>query len=400
MWMASLGGFMNCKGDGFPGPQVLWRGWRRLQDITDLFEILSSGLCLFGPGLRNQTRRSLSIHASPRLPRESELLTQSLAVSYCPSALVPVRAAFARVACVEASTERSFYAMEEGMRSVIPPFVCLLLLGSSLPGHAQDAAEYEVMLEESSNQHMREELGINPITVPSIRELLQTLDSYRPVPVELIEQNNRDATFPNRMQTCMHFGSLIADGFMLTLAERSRDIEEIGKSLLRQAHNLGVGDRLTSRSKSLLEKSSQGDWIGMREELIRTQGDVEVSMMELRDEEMVHMISFGGWLRGFQLATTATTQNYFPTRAAGLANVEIMDYFLDRLDTLHPRLKKTELVTSLVSKMQTLRALAERSEGRSPTREEVAEYKKLADELFVTAMSQVDDEGRIVGPPR
>jgi hypothetical protein len=265
---------------------------------------------------------------------------------------------------------------------------------------AQTAEDYEVMLDESGEQHMREELGINPITVPSIGQLLQTLDTFRPVPLDLIESNNRDATFANRMQTCMHFGTLVADGFMLTLAERSRDIEDIGKSLLRQAHNLGVGDRLTSRSKSLLEKSGQGDWIGMREELIRTQSDVEVSMMELRDEELVHMISFGGWLRGFQLAANSTERNYFPTRATQLADVEIMDYFLDRLDTLHPRLKRTELVTALTAKLNNLRESADRTQGRTPTREEVAQMRQLGDEMITIALSQVDDEGRIVGPPR
>jgi hypothetical protein len=41
MWIASLGGFLGRKGDGFPGPQVLWRGWRRLEDITAIFSILS-----------------------------------------------------------------------------------------------------------------------------------------------------------------------------------------------------------------------------------------------------------------------------------------------------------------------------------------------------------------------
>ncbi len=39
-WLARLGGFLGRKSDGFPGPQVLWRGWRRLEDITATFNIL------------------------------------------------------------------------------------------------------------------------------------------------------------------------------------------------------------------------------------------------------------------------------------------------------------------------------------------------------------------------
>lgn len=36
-WIAQLGGFLNRKGDGEPGVTVIWRGWQRLQDISDAF---------------------------------------------------------------------------------------------------------------------------------------------------------------------------------------------------------------------------------------------------------------------------------------------------------------------------------------------------------------------------
>lgn len=35
IWIAKLGGFLGRKGDGYPGPMVLWRGWQRLQDTVD-----------------------------------------------------------------------------------------------------------------------------------------------------------------------------------------------------------------------------------------------------------------------------------------------------------------------------------------------------------------------------
>lgn len=277
-------------------------------------------------------------------------------------------------------------------------FCGLLLLGVA-PAMTQTADQLERMLEESGEQHMREELGVNPITAPAIRNLLNDLDQYRPIPMEIIAMNRRDLTFPNRLQTALHFGSMVADGFMLTLAERPPDIEDIGRALIRQAHNLGVGDRLTRRSKSLLEKSSRGDWIGMREELIATQGDVEDAMMDLRDEEIAHLVSLGGWLRGFQLAANATAENYFPNRAEGLVNDEVMEYFLERLSTLHPRMRSTELVTSLTTKLGSIREIGREAAGRAPTREEVIQMRDLANELFLVTVSPVNEEGRISGPP-
>jgi hypothetical protein len=283
--------------------------------------------------------------------------------------------------------------------------LCLFLSGLGLLSFspalcAQTAEQIERMLEESSEQHMREELGVNPITAPTIRNLLNDLDQFRPVPIDVIAQNRRDLTFPHRLQTAMHFGSLVADGFMLTLAERQADIEDIGRALIRQANNLGVGDRLTRRSKSILERSSRGDWIGMRQELIDTQADVEEAMMQLRDEEIAHLVSFGGWLRGFQLATHATAANYFPNRAQALVNEEVLEYFQDRLSTLHPQMQSTELVTGITSKLEQLHNLVKETSGRPPTRVEVDQMRDLADGIFLLSVSPVNEEGRITGPPQ
>lgn len=255
-------------------------------------------------------------------------------------------------------------------------------------------APIEEELQASSQEHMREELGVNPVTAPPIADLLRDLEQFRPVPLKTIEASDHGATFPNRMQTAMHFGSLVADGFMFTVAERPQDIQNTGKELIRQARALGVGERLTKRSKSLFELSDSGNWAGMREELVRTQADVEESMMELHDEEMAHMVSLGGWLRGFQLGAHSTAERYSEQKAALLGRVEVMDYFLDRLGTLNPRLKETEFVTAFIESIKKIRIAALETQGAPPTPEQVEKMKKLADEAESIATAKVDGGGR------
>lgn len=41
-WLAQLGGFLGRKSDGQPGVKVLWRGWRRLFDITQTWLIFNT----------------------------------------------------------------------------------------------------------------------------------------------------------------------------------------------------------------------------------------------------------------------------------------------------------------------------------------------------------------------
>jgi len=276
--------------------------------------------------------------------------------------------------------------------------VVILAVASGLPAQDGSTEAIDAELEASSSEHMREELGVNPITTPSIQEILKDLEVFRPIPFDLLESANREASFSNRLQTAMHFGSLVADGFMFTLAERPKDIESVGRALIRQSRALGVGDRLTKRSKSLFELSDKGDWLGMRQELVRTQEDVETSMMELRDEEMAHMISLGGWLRGFQIGATSTAGEYTPAKAAVLGRVEIMEYFLDRLDTLHPRLKKTEVVSTIVARIKSIREVALEAQGAPPTAAQIERMRKLADEAEAAATAKVTDEGTFEKP--
>ena len=254
----------------------------------------------------------------------------------------------------------------------------------------------ELELAESSEQHMREELGVNPVTSPSIAGLLQDLEVFRPVPIQLIQETDHTLSFNNRLQTALHFSSMVADGFMLTIAERPQDVQLIGRELIRQSRALGVGGKLTSRSKSLFEFSDKGDWLGMREELIRTQEDVELSMMELHDEEMAHMVSLGGWLRGFQLGACSSVERYTIAKADILARISVMDYFLDRLGTINPNLKSTEMVAALIKKITEIRRVIIEAQGATPTPDQVGKMSKLANEAEAIATAKVDGDGRFI----
>lgn len=41
IWIAKLGGFLNRKNDGPPGPSAIWSGWQRLVDFTLMWEIMT-----------------------------------------------------------------------------------------------------------------------------------------------------------------------------------------------------------------------------------------------------------------------------------------------------------------------------------------------------------------------
>ena len=246
------------------------------------------------------------------------------------------------------------------------------------------------------DEYAREELGVNELTAPSIQRLFNELEVFKPVPVDIIASTDFDRTYNNRFQTSLNFGALICDGFFAVVAEQKPLIQNVGRALLRQAKSLAVGQRLSSPANSLLELGPRGDWAELKIELIKAQTEVEEAMVELRDEEMAHMISLGGWLRGFEIGCIVTSDNYSSQRAAGLMKPDVMDYFLDRLSTLNPRLKNTELVSAITSRLETIRKIAGDTGGRAPSESEVRQMRDLAVEINDIMSARVNDDGQIV----
>ncbi len=274
--------------------------------------------------------------------------------------------------------------------AVRPLFLTVLLALTPAYAQLREATNLEAhTVDESAVQHFREELGVNEMTTPLVGKVFSDLELFQPPPLDLVRAFDLKLTFPNRFQTALQFGALVANGFVATIARQKQLIIDTGRALIREANTLSAGQRLTGRSKSLFELSERGDWQGLREELNATQDDVEDSMLELKDGEMADLISLGGWLRGFQLAAHVTADHYTPQKAEALVRPVLMDYFIDRMDCLNPRLKQRPVVIAIASRLKTIRALCVQSFPPSPS--EVAQLRDLADEAMKAALTKQTD---------
>ena len=232
--------------------------------------------------------------------------------------------------------------------------VCAPLIATTVALHAQKASDDDDL---SKDQDYREELGVNEFTAPSIEKLFSTLDSLKPIPVNALVRPVTELNTAERSKYALSFGVLIGDGFLDVEGEQNKDIESLGRELIRRAKVLGVEQRVSRHSRKLLDLAKQNDWERLRKELIVTQEDVEKALLELRDEPIVHLLSLGGWIRGLQIATASVAADYSPERAKRLHNLELLDYYLDRLNTLSPRLKRSELIQKITVQLQSVRPI-------------------------------------------
>ena len=266
--------------------------------------------------------------------------------------------------------------------------IIALMVIPSLHAQIREATNHEIQsVDESATQHLREELGVNELTAPLVGKVFSDLEIFQPPPVELVRSFDLKRTFPNRFQTAIQFGALVANGFVATIARQKQLILDTGRSLIREANTLSAGHSLTTRSKSLFELSERNDWQGLRTELNATQEDVEDSMLELKDGEMADLVSLGGWLRGFQLAAHVTADHYTPEKASALVRPVVMDYFIERMDCLSPVTKKRAIVIEITSRLKTIRSLAV-VPNHVPTQGDVIRMRDLADEAMKAALSK------------
>ena len=255
----------------------------------------------------------------------------------------------------------------------------VLLTLAALPLTAADAPKSS--LDAESMAHVREELGVNDFTAPSIDILFAELNDLRPIPFDKVWRDLPDAQPQSRAQLALTAGGLIADGFLAVAAEKQSRIEQVGRTLLKVAKGLGVGDHVTKHSRSILEKAVQSQWTDVRTELVRAQADAEAGMLALKDEEIAHLVSLGGWLRGLEITAGIVAEDYSPARASRLVQPELFDYFIDRTNTLNPNLKKTRPILIIDKNLKQIRTMTNRPVDTPISLDEVKTIRGLAREM-------------------
>jgi hypothetical protein len=233
-----------------------------------------------------------------------------------------------------------------------------------------------------ADEHLREEFGVNYLTTPAIDKLFELLDTLGTLSYDKLARSIPEKAPTNRLEVSLSLGALIADGFLVVQCEKIEQMENIGRSLLKHAKVLGAGTRMNRHSQSLLEQSLKGDWKNLRTELSKTQFDVEAEMIQLRDVDIAHLISLGGWLRAFQIGTHAADLAYNPEKTRNLARADIAGYYMASLESLTDEVQKMPTVQKLHKALEELMPLVDGPEGKALSQEEVKALKAQADKLM------------------
>ena len=126
------------------------------------------------------------------------------------------------------------------------------------------------------------------------------------------------ATYRNRAQIALNLGGLIADGFIAVEAKDGQQVKNIGSDIIKLAKALGVSEKLLARGNSINEFAEHSEWDTVQEELEATENEVKSSMQTHADQDLVILVTLGGWIRGTQVVTAAIMQEYNEDSAKAL----------------------------------------------------------------------------------
>src|SRR6059058_4336695 len=151
-------------------------------------------------------------------------------------------------------------------------------------------------------------------------------------------------TYRNRAQIALNLGGLIADGFIAVEAKDSQQVKNIGSDIIKLAKALGVSEHVLGRSNSINEFAEQNEWDTLQEELEATQNEVKSSMQSHSDQDLIILVSLGGWIRGTQVVSAAIMQNYDEQSAKVLRQPALVHFMQSKVNEISPELRNEPLV--------------------------------------------------------
>ena len=175
---------------------------------------------------------------------------------------------------------------------------------------------------------------VEDVVVPLPNEVFGALNKLGGVNWKEYVRNDKSSNFTERPRIALLLGTVIADGFIAVQAEDAPAVKDIGQRVLSLAKGIGVGNSITPHAKAITEAADKRNWVGVRQELDRTQNSVQQAMNEVHDEKLSHLVSLGGWLRGTEVLTAVVDKRFSPDGAELLHQPDLLMYFQDRLKAM------------------------------------------------------------------
>jgi hypothetical protein len=239
-------------------------------------------------------------------------------------------------------------------------------------------------------EQMAKAARTDTITIPTPGELFAALQkpgkpnwtgAYRaPIPT----------SYKSRAQIALNLGGLIADGFIAVEAQDSQQVKNIGSDVIKLAKALGVSQNVLSRGNSINDFAETNQWDSLQEELEATQNEVKNSMQSHSDQDLVILVSIGGWIRGTEVVSGSVAANYDERSAKVLRQPALVNFIHAKLSDASPEVRNDPLVKNVNDQLSILEKLVAFPPGKSPSIDDVKKVSGIVTEMMHEIQSKTD----------
>src|SRR5438874_1475943 len=220
------------------------------------------------------------------------------------------------------------------------------------------------------------------ISIPTPGELFAALGKSEKTNWSGQYRGPMPVTYRNRAQIALNLGGLIADGFIAVEAKDSQQVKNIGSDIIKLAKALGVSEHVLGRSNSINEFAEQNEWDTLQEELEATQNEVKSSMQSHSDQDLIILVSLGGWIRGTQVVSGAILENYDQGSAKVLRQPALVGFMQSKINEISPELRDEPLVKGVSEQLAGIQKLVSFPVGKAPSVDEVRKVNEAVGKVM------------------
>ena len=241
-----------------------------------------------------------------------------------------------------------------------------------------------------SSDQLAKAIRSDSISIPTPGELFAALE--KPGKPNWIGQYRgpMPTTYRNRAQIALNLGGLIADGFIAVEAQDSQQVKNIGADIIKLAKALGVSQNVLSRGNSINEFAENNEWDALHEELEATQNEVKSSMQSHSDQDLVILVSVGGWIRGTQVVSAAVMQHYDERAAKVLRQPALVKFIHTKINDISPDLHNEPLVKDVSDQLNGIEKLVAFPPGKAPSADEVRKVNEAVGKVMEQIQNKTD----------
>ena len=188
--------------------------------------------------------------------------------------------------------------------------------------------------------------------------------------------------YKTRAQIALNLGGLIADGFIAVEAQDTQQVKNVGGDIVKMAKALGVSESILGRGNSINQFAENDEWATLQEELEATQNEVKASMQSHRDQDLIILVSIGGWIRGTQVVSGVVEKNYDEKLGQILRQPELLRFIRSKIGQVAPELQNDPLVKSVNAQLGAIEQLVAKPFGQGLSLAEVTRVNQSVDKLM------------------